>query len=335
MKNTTWSVGHVISAASDLVDMEAESPDIFKRGDYFYVTASNTCGFCPGTLLILYRSKSIAGPWQRQIISGDTCGGQSTGVLTLPDPKGGHTSYLHVSDLFSTAPQLGARTAQHGHALQQLTFEADGSVQDLNCSAQHTATLSFAQSNASISKIGVATTASDSSDSNNTSTPNIYTPHCNLPREALYQTWTSSASGILKSVNFNIAKNAPTGNLSATVFRYPNNTIFTSARFVWETLSTANINPSTSISMAFEVLSIPTKATVAKGDRLGVAISAMSTTSLCTLVQETGETFDVVKSERALFGNGPGQVSPRGEGGKESPVKVLEGKEIKWFAVVS
>jgi hypothetical protein len=34
MKNTTWSVGHVVSAANDLVDMEAESPDVFKRGEF-------------------------------------------------------------------------------------------------------------------------------------------------------------------------------------------------------------------------------------------------------------------------------------------------------------
>jgi hypothetical protein len=56
MLNTTGSVSHVISAAGDLVDFEAESPDIFKRDDHFYITASNTvnnkslCLSAPGTL---------------------------------------------------------------------------------------------------------------------------------------------------------------------------------------------------------------------------------------------------------------------------------------------
>jgi hypothetical protein len=48
MRNTTGEATHVISAAGDLVDFEAESPDIFQRGDYYYITASNTCGFCTG-----------------------------------------------------------------------------------------------------------------------------------------------------------------------------------------------------------------------------------------------------------------------------------------------
>jgi hypothetical protein len=48
MRNTSGAATHVISAAGDLVDFEAESPDIFQRGDYYYITASNTCGFCTG-----------------------------------------------------------------------------------------------------------------------------------------------------------------------------------------------------------------------------------------------------------------------------------------------
>jgi len=63
MLNTTDSISHVVSAALPLVDFEAESPDIFQRGDYFYISAWNTWSFCTGTLII-YRSKSIAGPWK-------------------------------------------------------------------------------------------------------------------------------------------------------------------------------------------------------------------------------------------------------------------------------
>lgn len=41
MRNTTGPAFHVLSN-NDLVDFEAESPDIFKRGEYFCITASNT-----------------------------------------------------------------------------------------------------------------------------------------------------------------------------------------------------------------------------------------------------------------------------------------------------
>lgn len=65
--NTTRLSYPVISAAADAIDQQTESPDIFKRGDTFYVVASNTCGFCNGTLALLYRSNSIQGcgvsPW--------------------------------------------------------------------------------------------------------------------------------------------------------------------------------------------------------------------------------------------------------------------------------
>jgi hypothetical protein len=43
LTNTTGNVSHIVSAAGDLVDFEAESPDIFKRGEYFYISASSIC----------------------------------------------------------------------------------------------------------------------------------------------------------------------------------------------------------------------------------------------------------------------------------------------------
>lgn len=119
---TTGNVTHVISAAGDLVDYEAESPDLFYRAPYYYISASNTCGFCTGTLLIMYRSKSLNGPWIRQIVSADTCGGQSTQVLTLPSPSGGSATYVHQADLFQTAPLTGTRMAAHGHQVSNLSL---------------------------------------------------------------------------------------------------------------------------------------------------------------------------------------------------------------------
>ena len=44
--NTTGVPYNVTSLAIDLIDQEAESPDLFMRNGTFYVSASNTCGYC-------------------------------------------------------------------------------------------------------------------------------------------------------------------------------------------------------------------------------------------------------------------------------------------------
>ncbi len=200
MKKTMGSTSHVVSAASDLVDFEAESPDLFQRGDFTYITASNTCGFCTETTLVVYRSLApLTGSWQRQIISGDTCGGQSTGVLTLSDPNGGATSYLHVANLFGTAPETGTRTAAHGHALQKLTFNTDGTIQELDYTPTNPVAITFTPRSTN-NTIGLAVSATDGSGENQ-----IYIPSCNLPTNFLYQTWVSSKSGSLTEVGFNLA----------------------------------------------------------------------------------------------------------------------------------
>ncbi|KAE8448153.1 hypothetical protein EG329_009757 [Mollisiaceae sp. DMI_Dod_QoI] len=328
MRNTTGQAYHILSTANDLVDYEAESLDIFKRGDYFYISASNTCGFCNGTLLIFYRSKSLNGPWTRQIISADTCGGQSTGVLTLPSLLGGSASYLHIADLFATAPLPGTRTAAHGHQFQVLEFNFDGSIQGLDCTPTKSVSVTFAPGT-SISSNGLATNATDGSGETGT-----YTPSCNLPQYQLYQAWASSKSGILSEVGVNLAGDFPTGNTTFTIFRYQNNSNFFTPHFIWETLTTFNIIPS-AVSQALEVVRIPVNVPVSVGDRLGVAIVTLSATPLCTLIKmNSGNTFNVVTSTRTLFVNGPGQVSFRGIDGKMPPVTVLQGQEIKWYAIV-
>ena len=328
MLNTTGSVSHVVSSAVDLVDFEAESPDIFKRGDYFYVSASNTCGFCTGTLLLMYRSKSISGPWKRQIISADTCGGQSNGVLALPSPSGGPTSYLHIADLVSTAPLTGTRTAAHGHQFQLLSFNPDGTVKDLNCSPSQTFTVALTPGSA-VPSTGLATTATDSSGE-----VAAWIPTCNLPTYQLYQTWASSRTGTLSEVGVNVAGDNPTGNLTLTIFRYQANDDFFTPHYVWETLATVSVPPS-GISQAFEVIRVPVGKAVSAGDRLGIALVSGSATPMCTLVKTSPNVlFDADTSTRTLFANGAGQVSLRGRGGTTPPVVVMPGAEIKWYAIV-
>ncbi|KAH7360485.1 glycosyl hydrolase [Rhexocercosporidium sp. MPI-PUGE-AT-0058] len=340
MRNTTSTAYHVLTN-SDLVDMQAESPDIFKRGDYFYITASNTCGFCTGTLLVVYRSENISGPWIRQIISSDTCGGQTTGVLTLPAPNSGATSYIHSADLFRTAPIVGTRTATHGHQFQKLEFKSDGSLKDLDCSLSKSVTVSLTSgTGVSDPMLGRAVSATDGSGEIES-----YAASCNLPYYQLYQTWKSSKSGKLTEVGVNIAGVAPTGNLTITIFRYDNDTNFFTPRYIWETLTTFNLVPSNT-SQSLQVVRVPVGKAVKQGDRLGMALVSGSITPMCTLVKGGGKNsgsdvmgnvYDRTSDNgngRTLFANGPGQVSLRGKNGKTPPIRTLD-QEIKWYATVN
>ncbi|RDL40559.1 Arabinanase [Venustampulla echinocandica] len=341
--NTTGNVTHVVSAASDLVDLSAESPDIFRRGDYFYITASNTCGFCTGTLLVVYRSKTIIGPWIRQIISADTCGGQTTGVLTLPGPSGrGDASYLHQADLFSTAPLTGIRTAAHAHQFQLLTFsDLDGSVNDLNCTLSHSATASVIKG--TLPKSGKPSHEPTVSSPDPLETP--YTPSCLLPTYQLYQTFISPKTGKLSTVSVNIAGIAnSTGTLQLTIFRYDNTTAFYTPFYKWDTLATASI-PGSSISQAFEAISVPVNSNIKANDKLGIAVVWEGVAPLCVMVTgATGTGGDgrcpIEKGpggsgrDGSLFAIGAAQVSFRGKVGKTPPIVVLDG-EIKWAAVIN
>ncbi|KAK0125145.1 hypothetical protein ONS96_009009 [Cadophora gregata f. sp. sojae] len=319
MHNTTGPAYHIVTN-SDLVDMEAESPDIFKRGDYFYITASNTCGFCTGTLLVVYRSKNISGSWTRQIISADTCGGQTTGVLTLPAQHGGSASYIHTADLFRTAPFTGTRTAAHGHQFQRLDFNADGSLKDLDCSLSKSITISLTQgSGVPDPMTGRAVSATDGSGETGS-----YFVSCNLPSSQLYQTWKSSKSGALAEVGVNIAGAAPTDNLTITIFRYDNDTNFFTPHYVWETLTTFQLTPA-NVSEALAVVRVPVGKAIKRGDRLGIALVSSSITPMCTMVKKSSRSGH----DKKLFASGPGQVSLRGKDGTTPPVQVLD-QEIKW-----
>lgn len=208
--NTTQISYPVTSPASDLIDQEAESPDIFKRGNTYYVAASNTCGYCNGSIALLYRSNSIQGPWTRQILAGYSCNGQVEGVLPLTDPTSGQvTNVWH-----STSVPGGIRTGFGGHIFQPLTFNANGSAQDLECSNSASFTVPFTKGTGA-AKAGNVTKAGDE-------TPElaVYNPVCDSDSWLLYQTWKASKSGSLKSVSLNVARGSQTVPLSLTVFKF-------------------------------------------------------------------------------------------------------------------
>ena len=162
LKNTTQVSYPVTSAANDLIDQEAESPDFFMRNGYYYVAASNTCGYCNGSIGLLYRSRSIKGPWTRQIIAGYSCEGQVEGVLPLTDPKTKQVSYVW----HSTSVPGGPRTGFGGHIFQPLKFNADGSAQELDCSTQAQFTVPFTTGTTKAGSSGKALSAGDATPSN-------------------------------------------------------------------------------------------------------------------------------------------------------------------------
>lgn len=314
--NTTQISYNVTSPAFDLVDQEAESPDIFKRGDTFYVAASNTCGYCNGSIGLLYRSNNIQGPWTRQIISGYSCEGQLEGVLPLTDPSNGQiTNVWH-----STSVPGGPRTAWGGHIFQPLIFNVDGSAQDLDCSTNASFTVPF------IAGTGAAKTGNATTTGDETPALAVYSPVCDSDTFLLYQTWSASKTGSLKSVNLNVARGSQTVPLSLTVFKFGGyNDLFT-AGYKWTAIGTASFNASQT-SYAFDTVSVPmvTNATVHEGELLGLAISGQDFSPWCHLEYSTGG-----NSSFRLFQQGSGQYSLRGLNGKGAPVYERIGKSVKF-----
>ncbi|TGO06865.1 hypothetical protein BTUL_0431g00010 [Botrytis tulipae] len=352
--NTTGNATQVLPVG-DLVDFQAESPDIFFRDGYYYISASNTCGFCQGTILIMYRATDISGPWTRQIISSDTCGGQTTGVLTIPSSTGGDAVYVHQADIQASAPLAGPRNAQHGHQFQVLNFNSDGSIQDLDCSASLSSTIALPSTNSSTPINGLAKSAPLGSGNEHQD----YYLNCSLPQYALYQTFSTPQSGNLTSVSINLAGDAPTDNVTLTIFRFSNTTALFSPFYQWETLSTIDITPS-ELSAAVLAISIPVGHEVSAGDNIGIGITSLGITPVCVAMRGTTSEYATgwggsanggfvpaqsvgekvanaaadTGSGAVLYAQGANQVSFRGKNGNEVPILEVSGRELKWYAIV-
>lgn len=317
--NTTRVSYPVASAASDLIDQEAESPDIFKVGKTFYIAASNTCGYCNGTLALLYRSDSIQGPWTRQILEGYSCNGQVEGVLPLTCPTTGQvTNVWH-----STTVPGGPRTGFSGHIFQPLMFNSDGSAQDLDCADNSLFTVPFTEGNGTAAT-GNATTAGDA-----TPALAVYSPVCDSDSFVLYQTWTASRAGSLKSVSVNVARGSQTVPLSLTVFKFSSYADLVAPEYKWTAIGRASYNTNQT-TYVFDTVSVPvsSNATVNKGDLLGLAISGADFSPWCHMEYSTA-----AGSGFRLFQQGEGQNSWRGLAGKTSPVYERVGKSVKFFAI--
>ncbi|KAK5135352.1 hypothetical protein LTR08_005294 [Meristemomyces frigidus] len=322
--NTTLVSYPVISNETDLIDQEAESPDIFMRHGKYYISASNTCGYCNGSIGLLYRSDSFQGPWIRQIIAGYSCEGQVEGVLPLHDPTTGKvTNVWH-----STSVPGGPRVGFGGHIFQPLEFRADGSVEDLDCSPEASFTVQFKSGKGAVAS-GAATTAGFA-----TPALAVYTPVCDSDLFDLFQTWQAPThNGTLTSVSINVAASVQTTPLVLTVFKVDSISDLLAPEYKWTTLGTAQYNAS-QLSYVFDVaeVSITSNATVKAGDLLGLSLTGLvqgapEFAPYCHLEYELGTTGGT-----KLWQRGAGQNSWRGLSGRTSPIYERQGKGLKMFA---
>ncbi|THX13944.1 Arabinanase/levansucrase/invertase [Aureobasidium pullulans] len=319
--NTTgvsYPVASNATAELDFVDQQAESPDIFKRGDYFYIGGSNTCGYCNGTLALLYRSESIQGPWTRQILAGYGCNSQFEGVTPLVDPTAGETTYLWSG---TSVPGGDPRVGFSGHIYQPLVFNTDGSVQDLDCSVDAEFTVAFPKGN-STTATGNATEAGDASPA-----LAVYSPVCDSDFFTLYQTWPASQDGTIESVSLNVARGHQEAALSLTLFKFSSHEDLLTPGYKWTQLGTASFFANQT-TWVFDTVTVPvsTNGTVSKGEFLGVSIAGFDVSPWCHLE------YDGADEDYILYAQGGGQYSLRGAQGKTSPVYQRVGKSVKFFA---
>lgn len=333
--NTTQTSTNVSSAAFDLVDQQAESPDVFERNGTYYIVASNTCGFCSGSIGVVYRSKSMSGPWERDIVSAYSCGGQVEGVLPLVDPTTNQTTYVWHA---TTVPG-GPRITFSGHFFQPLKFNDDGSVQDLDCTPGAQASVPYTLGDGT-PDTGALTEAADSS-------PKFadYEPVCDTDLfQKVIQTWTNSKAGTLTSVAVNIAGGKQDTDVEIFVFRFTNTTTLLDPAYKFELLGNASYT-SAQVGTSFQAMRVALNATVAAGDKLGFYVAEATETGAptggtslvpyCHLEYSAGAANGpAAPAGQVLFQQGAGQNSLRGLQGTLSPVQERTGKGIKFFSTV-
>ncbi|KAF3760895.1 hypothetical protein M406DRAFT_73354 [Cryphonectria parasitica EP155] len=242
------------------------------------------------------------------------------GVLPLTDPATNETTYVW----HATTTPGGPRISFSGHFFQPLRFNEDGSVQDLDCSADAHYTVPFTLGDGAVDT-GALTEATDLS-----------------PRFA--NTWTNSKDGTLTSATVNIAAGNQSVDVEIVVFRFSTLMDLVAPSYTFEQLGSATFT-SAQIGTSFKAMKVPLNTTVAKGDNLGFYIteagsstpgSSSNLVPFCHLEYKAGACNGTSKmpSGQVAFQQGSGQNSFRGLQGNLSPVQARHGKGIKFFSTV-
>ncbi|QDS73458.1 hypothetical protein FKW77_008906 [Venturia effusa] len=328
--NITGPMWSITSAANDIVDRMTEAADLWERDGLVYWTGSLSCGNCNDGLMVAYRTKDIrSNIWERQIISADTCGGQTGGVLATTN-SAGEKNYIAAADLWDGDGTLRL----HGKNLQPLYFNDDGSLKDLNCDPSAVFNFSIARG-AGVENSGKSASFTDGSDPNQN-----YTFGCDLSRNNFYQTWQNSKSGVLKEVGVNLGAQNTTTPILLGVYAYKSNSDFLTPSVKFENLYNITLSWD-EVPTGTGLVAIQPNVTVAAGDRLALFVVAPSNPAggvseagnYCYLSKAAGSEFNVNTSTTTLFTNLVGDVSPKGIDGKDFPIKVT-GRELSWHSIV-
>ncbi|KAF2671324.1 hypothetical protein BT63DRAFT_453725 [Microthyrium microscopicum] len=322
---TTGPYSLITTAAKDQVDRSTEAADLFERDGTFYWTGSATCGNCNDGIMIVYRTRDLRnGPWTRQIISGDTCGGQSAGVLVASNSAGEKT-YIHSADLWRGDGSI----MLHGKNLQPLEFNADGSVKKLNCDPEASWKFSVRKGDGPQNS-GKSVLFTDRSDPLQN-----YTYTCDLYINNVYQTWQSSKAGLLTEVGINMGALNTTTPFQIGLYTYNSNKDFLTPSVRFNNLYNRTLAWS-EVPVGAGLVTIQPNVTVSAGQKLALFITGpanpaggpVAAGNYCYLNKAAiNANFDVEKDTRTLFFNQIGDISPKGEDGTQSPVKVT-GREL-------
>ncbi|CAI7673616.1 unnamed protein product [Penicillium bialowiezense] len=297
----------VTATSPNLIDGQVESPDLFKRGDWWCKGSSNS------------ESKSWNGPWTFQFVESDdsTCGGQAMGVMAIP----------------LMGLRVGGGTI--GHSFWALTFEDDNSIGKIDCSPDASTSVVAPLSMKDIATTGSATNATDGSGNHK-----HYWAETNYPSTLLYQTWTSSRTGNLSTIAINLAVNSESPALTVYTFRYENEEQLLAPWFEWELLGYSKLTTE-NITQSLNVVKISVSAQVAKGDRIGFALTIGHPLKLGLSMPLGGSPFPWsylvtdntgVETDHKLYVGVRDRVSYRE--GMKSPVERWGNHELKWYAEI-
>ncbi len=111
-----------------------EAPSMFRRGNIYYMTASDpNCAYCAGTGTSYMTAPTPMGPWAaRSKISLDSCGGQPADVAEIQTARG--KIYLYQSDRWNHANPNEALGLSYWEPLR---FNPDGSIAPLRCAGAY------------------------------------------------------------------------------------------------------------------------------------------------------------------------------------------------------
>jgi len=294
----------------------------------------------------MYRASSIQGPWTRQIISGYGCNTQFEGILTLPGGSTDNSTLLWHGTSVPGGPRIG----WSGHVFQPLSFNADGSVKDLDCSVSAKFDVEVPKGNSSQPCPGPVTDSS----------PQLadYYPVCDISSYKLYQTWVSSKTGLLKNVTVNIAAGAQTTNLTMRIFNFTTINDLVAPGYKWTTLATQVFTRAELMETFSNATVTLDGITVKAGEHLGIAISANGFGALSIVTQPDLASYCYLEygnkkqlndqahgiywaqrdtdavTQQILLVQGAGQTSLRGlRGDQGGPYKRI-GRGIKFQAYV-